>query len=252
MKAVVLRINPKVKFVDITHEISSYSILEASYIVKTVYSYFPEYTVFIIVVDPGVGSERNLLVVKTKNNYFFIGPDNGIFYNALNLQEISECIKIENDKYFLKPVSTTFHGRDIMAPVGGHITKGVALQNFGPKFDPKNFVKVPIDYEILQNEKKIRCTIQYIDSFGNGITNILIENKFVKGTVLSLKEGASLKLLINKKEYCGKFVSHFASVSIGSMLFIKGSSNYLEISINQGNAAKDIGFKIGDIITIAL
>lgn len=252
MKGVILNINPNVSIIDISHNISSFSIIEASYVIKTSYKYFPENTVFVIVVDPGVGSLREILAIKIKSNHYFIGPNNGIFPNVFSNDDISEIIEVKNDLYFNKPVSKTFHGRDIMAPIGTYILNGISLNDFGPKFDPKNLVKKPILYEILFKEKIIRCIIQYIDSFGNGTTNIPIKNKKIKGIDLVLEEGKKIKLKYKNKEYEGEFVSHFILGSKNSLIFIIGSTNYLEISINQGNASKEIGFKVGDIIEIVL
>lgn len=252
MKGIILKINPNIKIIDLSHNISSYSIIEASYLIRTTYKYFPEYTVFIIVVDPGVGSSREILAIKTKSNFFFVGPNNGIFFNLFNKKEIKECILVNNDNYFIKPVSTTFHGRDIMAPVAAHIVNGVPLNNFGDQFDPDNFTDYQITLEVLEEKKLINCTIQYIDSFGNVTTNIPLENENIKGTGLRIKEGDTLKIRHNNQECEGIYSSHFAKVPKGSLLFLTGSSGYLEISINQGNAAEHIGFKVGDIITIVL
>ena len=138
MKGIILKINPRVNIVDISHHITPYSIIEASYVANSVYSNFPIGTIFIIVVDPGVGSKREILLVETKNHYYFIGPNNGVFSNLFMKNEIKECIHIKNDKYFNKPVSKTFHGRDIMAPVSAYITQGINLNNFGNNFDTKN------------------------------------------------------------------------------------------------------------------
>jgi S-adenosylmethionine hydrolase len=252
LKGVILKINPNVKIIDISHNISSYSIIEASYLLRTSYKYFPEYTVFIIVVDPGVGSSREILALKTNSNFFFVGPNNGIFFNLFNKKEIKECVLVNNDNYFIKPVSSTFHGRDIMAPVGAHIINGVPLSNFGDQFDPDNIVEYQISLEVLEEKKLINCTIQYIDSFGNITTNIPLDNETIQGTSLEIKEGDNLAIKLENQEYKGIYSSHFAKVPRGSFLFLKGSSGYLEISINQGNAAEHIGLKVGDIITIIL
>ncbi|TFG13787.1 MAG: hypothetical protein EU535_04415 [Promethearchaeota archaeon] len=252
MKAVILKINPNINIIDISHNVSSFSIIEAFYLLKSTYTYFPELSVFIIVVDPGVGSVRNILALKTKQNYYFVGPDNGIFFNLFHKEEIEECIIVNNNNYFNEPVSPTFHGRDIMAPVGAHIVNGVPLSNFGSPFDPNNFVKYPIKLEILEEKRLIHCTIQYLDSFGNGITNILIKNDIIEGTSLKFKEGDKIKIQIKNQEYEGKYSSHFADVPLNSLLFLKGSNGFLEISINQGNAAEHMDFKVGQIITIVL
>lgn len=252
MKGIILKINSRVKIVDISHNITQYSILEASYILKSVYRNFPANTIFIIVVDPGVGSAREILLVKTINNYYFIGPNNGIFSNIFTLNEIEECIHINNEKYFNEPVSKTFHGRDIMAPVGAFITKGININNFGPKFDPKNFVTIPLEYEISEKTKTINCVIQYIDNFGNGITNIILEDNRIKNTSIVLEEGKLIEFEVNNMKYKAKFTTHFEAVPINTILLLKGSTNFLEISINRGNSAKQIGFNVGDKILFTL
>jgi len=252
MKGIILKINPNVKIIDITHNITPFSVIEASYIIKTVYENFPLGTVFIIVVDPGVGSLRDIIIIKTKSKYVFIGPNNGIFSNVFKSKDILDCIKVQNTEYFNKPTSNTFHGRDIMSPVGAYITKGMDLKNFGSSFDPKNLVIYPLEYEISPKSKKIRCAIQYIDNFGNGTTNILLENEKIKGTSISLEEGKLIKFSFNNNEYQGKYFSHFEAVPRNTILFIKGSTGFLEISINQGNAANIIGFKVGDIMSFSL
>ena len=109
MKGVILKINPKVKIIDISHNIAPFSIIETSYIVKTTHKYYPEDTVFIVVVDPGVGSSRKIVAIKTVNNQFFVGPDNGIFSNVFSPDDIVECVTVENQNYFFKPISKIFH-----------------------------------------------------------------------------------------------------------------------------------------------
>ena len=254
MKAVILNINPRVKIIDISHGISSYSIIEASYILKTTYKHFPKTTVFIIVVDPGVGSTRRIIALKTNSNYFFIGPDNGIFPNAFDVAEISECISIQNEEYFNQPVSSTFHGRDIMAPVGAYITKykSFPFSNLGPKFDFNSLIKIPIIFKLDLENRSIVSSIQYIDSFGNGTTTIPMIGNKIKDSDLTLEDELKISIFINNNEYDGIFSSHFSSVPKDSILFLVGSTGFLEVSINQGDAAKKLDFKVGDIITIRL
>ena len=254
MKAVILKINPIVKIVDISHEISSYSIIEASYMLKTVYKHFPKDTVFITVVDPGVGSTREILALKTNSNYFFIGPNNGIFPNVLDLSDISICINVQNEDYFNQPVSPTFHGRDIMAPIGAYITKfkRFPLSDLGSNLNFKNLIKFPIVYELDLKNNSIKSSIQYIDSFGNGTTAIPMIGNKIKDLDLAIEDDSKISIIIKKKNYEGIFSSHFSGVPVDSLLFLVGSSGFLEVSINQGNAAKILGFKVGDIITIKI
>ncbi len=251
MKGVILTINPDSNIIDITHNVKPFSISNAAFLLKASYKHFPEGTIFIVVVDPGVGSQRDILAIKTKHNYYFIGPDNGIFPQALQ-SKIIECVKIENQEYFNKHVSNTFHGRDIMAPVAAHISNGIFLSKFGTEFLPNLLVTSPSQIDINKGKKEVSCIVQHIDSFGNIVTNIAIRNNLIKGSSLLLSEGASIQLSFEKEIHKGKFVSHFASGSKDSLIFLKGSSNYLEISKNQGNAAKDLSLQIGDNIEIDL
>jgi len=254
MKGVILNINPLVKIVDISHEVSPFSIIEASYVLKTTHIHFPKETVFITVVDPGVGSGREIIALKTNSNYFFIGPNNGIFPNVFDLSEISECINIQNKSYFIRPVSPTFHGRDIMAPIGAYITKykNFPLSELGSNFNFNNLIKFPLVYELDLEDNTVKCSIQYVDSFGNGTTNIPMIGNKIKDSDLSLEDGSKISFIIREKSYEAIFTSHFASMPIDSVLFIIGSTGFLEISINQGNASDILDFKVGDIITVKL
>jgi len=251
MKAVILSVNPNIRIIDLSHNIAPYSIIEASYVLKTTYKYFPEETVFIIVVDPGVGSSREILVLKTLTNYYFIGPNNGIFSDIFT-NSIAECRKIQNDIFFNKPISNTFHGRDIMAPIGAHLLSGIPLQEFGPTFDLNKLQEFKLTYDIDSKNQVIQCSIQYIDSFGNGTTNIPIVNNTIKDSRFILDEGQEIVVKFKGKSYKGFFTSHFSSVPIESFLFIVGSTGFLELSINRGNASKKLGFLIGDVLTLRL
>jgi S-adenosylmethionine hydrolase len=251
MKAIILNINPNIRIIDISHEITPYSIIEASYILKTTYKYFPHGTIFIIVVDPGVGSSREILIIKTELNQYFIGPNNGIFSGTFT-ENIIECIEIQNEEFFNKPASNTFHGRDIMAPIGAHIICGIPLNVFGPNFNINNLKESKLTYDIDIKKKVIRSTIQYIDSFGNGTTNIPILFNKIQNSDFIIKDGTEINIKIKDKSYKGLFTSHFSNVPIGSILILVGSTGFLELSINQGNASEKLGFKVGDIITIKL
>ena len=252
MKGVILRINSQVSIVDITHEISSYSIIETAYIIKSAYKHFPKGTIFIIVVDPGVGSSREILAIKSKSDYFFIGPNNGIFSNIMKSEKILMCVEVKNEKYFNLPISNTFHGRDIMSPVAAHLTKGVPLNEIGPYYDIEKIKEFPINYKIDELHKQIEASVQYIDSFGNVTTNIPIRSNFIKGTALSIVSGTKIKVKFKNHIYEGKVTTHFSTESKNTLLVLTGSSGFLEISKNQGNAAKDLSLQIGDNIEIHL
>jgi S-adenosylmethionine hydrolase len=254
MKAIIMKTNPNVKILDISHNVAAYSVLEASYILQSTYNYFPERSIFIAVIDPGVGSGREIIALKTKSNFYFIGPNNGIFPNFLTESEISECISIQNKEYFNHPVSATFHGRDIMAPVAAYIAeyKDFPLSDLGSNYNFSNLKRISMIYNISSDKKSITCPIQYIDSFGNGITPIRIVNNKINDLDISLEHGMKIKLIIKNDKYRGIFTNHFSGAPIDSLLLLVGSTGLLEISINQGNASTKLGFKSGDIITVRI
>ncbi|MFW9819995.1 MAG: S-adenosyl-l-methionine hydroxide adenosyltransferase family protein [Candidatus Thorarchaeota archaeon] len=244
MKGVILSINPEVNVVDISHNITPFSIIEASYILNATYKYYPKGTVFVIVVDPGVGSTREILVVHTVKGYYIVGPNNGIFQGVLESDMITECIEITNEEYFIKPISNTFHGRDIMAPIAANITKGVPLSNFGVNLDKNKIISYPIEFRMI-SQNEIRCIAQFIDEFGNITTNYRPSSNL-------LKNGDIIKAILGRTEVSGKFGHFFENVIRNSVLFLIGSTGFLEISKNQGNAAVDFEIEVGDSITIIL
>ncbi|MHA1805623.1 MAG: SAM hydrolase/SAM-dependent halogenase family protein [Promethearchaeota archaeon] len=253
MKGVILNINPEATIIDVSHSISSYSIIETQYILTSTRKYFPGGTVFIIVIDPGVGSNREILALKTVDNKFFVGPNNGIFSSIIN-SEIAECVKVENNKYFLHPVSHTFHGRDIMAPVGAQISRGIPLNEMGPPFNLDEIVRITLILDINEKNKEISCTVQYIDAFGNITTNVrLTEDNHVASSTLYFQKDSLVTLIQeNQKITKGNFSTHYDKLGKGELLFMRGSTNYLEISKNQADAARDLNIKIGDVIKVVL
>jgi len=238
MKGVILSINPQVNLVDISHGIKPQSILEAYFLLKNSYKFFPKGTVFVAVVDPGVGSKRKPVLIQT-NDYFFVGPNNGIF-SFLESHDIKRIIHLTNDKYFLKPVSSTFHGRDIFAPVAGFISKGVSPEEFGTPIKGMKHIEVP--KPILEKDKLLGEII-YIDGFGNLISNISrnIFDKFTRGSEFEITIG---------KARMSKISSSYAEAKVESPIALFDSFQNLEISIKAASCSEKLGLKEGEKITI--
>lgn len=227
MKGVILSINEDASIVDITHDVNSHSIIPAAYILNSSYKYFPPKSVHVVVVDPGVGSDRRAVLLCADNHYF-IGPDNGVFSNIYKSNPDYELYELENSKYFLEPVSNTFHGRDIFSPCAAYLSSGVKPDQFGKKIVNPVIEEFP-DY--YKQDGLIRGSIAYIDKFGNLITNI--PSDIVDDSAL---------ITVGKTEIKG--VSAFYSTTAeGEILAIKGSSGYLEISVNKGSAKRYIGIE---------
>ena len=241
MKGVILNINPQVQIVDITHTIPPQDIHGAAFLTDSAYRYFPTGTIHVIVVDPGVGSERRAIVCQTETAYF-VCPDNGILTHILHNEEYIHAVAVENSAYFLPQVSNTFHGRDIFAPVAAHLSRGVSIGVLGtPVTQP---VQLPVPKPQV-TEKAVIGHVIWIDSFGNLVTNISHE------ILESLEGGHDIVIHVGGVKI-DRLNRSYAESAVGETLAIVGSFNRLEISINQGNAAQTLGLKQGDTITICM
>ena len=231
MKALILRNFPDAQIIDIDHSIKQFSILSGAFVINKVYKYFPDKTIFICVVDPGVGSKREPIYIDT-GNYKFIGPNNGLFHYLLNDPGVS--YKSYMIKKEFRPVkSTTFHGRDLFTPAAIEIAK----DNFDivEPIDRDKLVFIPA----LDSEMSV---ITYIDGFGNIKTNISLGNNFNKKDVLKVKVNNILHLI--------KVSNTFSDVTMGELLCYKGSNDTLEIAANLASAEEILKVNIGDHIAI--
>lgn len=241
MKGVILNINPHAQIVDITHTVPPQDIEGAALLIDTAYRYFPSGTIHLIVVDPGVGSHRRAIICQTETAHF-ICPDNGILTHILHNEEHIRTVSVENSAYFLPQVSTTFHGRDIFAPVAAHLSRGVSMDKLGnPITDP---IQLPIPEPKVMNEVIVGHII-WIDTFGNLVTNISQE-------MLELWAGEDGVVIHAGNARIAHLNHSYAESAVGELLAIIGSSDRLEISINQGDAAQVLGLKRGDEITVCI
>jgi len=242
MKAVIKSINPNVDIIDITHNISKFNVDEGAYVIYASYKYFPKGTIHVGVVDPGVGSKRRAIAIKTKN-YYFIGPDNGLLYAAAVDDGIVEVRVIENRNFMLEDVSATFHGRDIFSPTAAYLSLGLDFKLVGKRVDSNSLVKTRWYTKPHVSRDKAIGNIMYIDSFGNLITNIKPTLEFLKG----LKK---VKVHLNSSTYECKFARTFSDVQAGEMLVYNGSLGFLEIGVNLGSAFERLKANIGSRIII--
>jgi hypothetical protein len=235
MKGVISKINPEAKIIDLSHNIPPFSISSAAYILKFSYTYFPAKSCHLAVVDPGVGSDRRAIAIFAHNQYF-VGPDNGVFTYILEGEY--KVVSLENPDYFSSKVSCTFYGRDVFAPVAGHISRGVPLERLGSR------IKDPVRLSELfpeKGENRIKGMVVHIDRFGNIITNIT--SKDVSGKIKEV-------LIADRK--IEKQSSYYVAHSEGEVIFLWGSGGHLEISVVLGNAEDEIGAKIRDEVEVFL
>jgi len=239
MKGVILNINPNVNLVDISHSIKPHDIFEAAFLLKGTFKYFSKGTIFLVVIDPGVGTERKPIIVRTKS-YFFIGPDNGVLSLAAEEDGIKHVIEIKNKRYFLKPVSTTFHGRDIFAPAAAHISKGKTPTSLGKLQGNMKRLNIP---ETLLDKNTLKGRIIHIDRFGNLITNIK------RDLFTQFSRNRKFKIRIRNKSI-NRISQSYQAVKPGYPLAIFGSLDYLEISVNRKSAKDYFSAKKGTGIDV--
>ncbi len=239
MKGVILNINPKVRIVDITHAIPPQDVHGAAFIVNSTYRYFPDGTIHVVVVDPGVGSRRRAIICQTDTAYF-VCPDNGVLSYILGNDTAHRVVALGNTDYWLSEVSNTFHGRDIFAPAAAHLSRGISLSQFGDAVN--NVVRLPIQIPQVTKTAIVGSVI-WVDRFGNLITNLTFDmiKSFGMSNGFVIRAGKSEIYQLN---------SAYAESEVGECLAIIGSSGYLEISVNQESAAQVLGLKRDDVIEI--
>jgi S-adenosylmethionine hydrolase len=240
MKAVMLGICPKTAIVDITHEIEKFNVKMGAFVLASAAPYFPKGTIHVAVVDPGVGTKRKPILIETENS-FYIGPDNGVLSLAATKQGIKCAYEISNSKFMLPKISNTFHGRDMFAPAAAHLAKGTNPEKFGPKITD---IVMPEFAEVRKKKNWLVGEVLHIDGFGNIITNFSEEDlkQLIAEKLLEVRLGnVCLRLRVCKA---------YGEVEPQKPLAIIGSHNFLEISINQGDAAKTFNVKTGDRIEL--
>lgn len=238
MKGIALGINPKVKLVDITHSIPAGDVHAGAFALLSSFWSFPKRTVFVVVVDPKVGSARKALVARV-DEYYFVGPDNGVLSLVFRQGKTVEVRALKEKRYALPYISTTFHGRDIFAPAAAYLTKERSLSACGPPYP--NYIRLRWPEPSVYPDR-IRGEVVYIDHFGNAITSI--DAFSIEKLQTSTKEA--------KCTGCEAMPirTHYEEVEEGKPLALIGSSGFLEISVNRRSAASTLGISVGDVVEV--
>ncbi len=260
MKGVILSINRETTIIDITNEVKPYSIISASYLLYTAWDYYPKGTVFLSVVDPGVGSSRGILIAKSNtHSKILITPDNGTVSMLVRMKRLDEFYRPSKEvmakiKDLMPETSSTFHGRDIFSPLAALISRNGIMQIVGERTTPLllDDVTPSISRKNPIGEKPIQLVtgrILHIDNFGNCISSIHREDISSQPGTPNTHGKDILDIKIGKLRL-KKLSNYFSEVETGKPLAYIGSSGFLEIAINQGNASSAFGIKIGDSITV--
>lgn len=236
MKGVILGLNPEADIIDICHEVRSYDVLDGAFTISQAYRHFPPRTIHLVVVDPGVGTQRRPILVIT-DRHFFLSPDNGVL-SLVYAREEHQVRHVTADHYFLNPVSNTFHGRDVFAPVAGWLSRGVESSKFGEFIT--DYVRFNAPKPKVLNEKLIKGVVLKVDKFGNVITNFTPDDL----PQLFKENPPPFKIVAGKSEITRLNLAYSQSAP-GDVFAVVGSAGYLELATNRGSAARILGVDKG-------
>jgi S-adenosylmethionine hydrolase len=233
MKGVILNINPGAQIVDICNAVQSFDVLDGALTIVQAYPYFPSDTVHLVVVDPGVGTTRRPLLVTTEK-HVFIAPDNGVLSFVYEREARVSVRDITASHYFLQPVSSTFHGRDVFAAVAGWLSKGVELSKFGDEIS--DYVRFAAPKPKPVSDKLLKGVVLKVDKFGNLVTNITPDDL----PQLFAPEPPPFKVLIAKSEIT-KMKQSYSEGTPGEVFVVLNSMGFLEIASHRGSASHVVG-----------
>jgi S-adenosylmethionine hydrolase len=243
MKGVILGIAPAARVVDLTHDLPPQDIQAAAYHLSVAAPYLPVGTIHVVVVDPGVGTERRALAVET-GRAMYIAPDNGVLTWILDAEPLERVVELTDSAYWLDDVSTTFHGRDIFGPAAAHLAAGVPLERLGEAVtDP---MRLPVTLVTRDEDGSIDGQVQHIDHFGNAITNI------PRATVAAEEEDPEDYHVRVAGRDIGTIGTTYGDVSEGEPLALFGSAGFLEIAVRNGDAAAQLGLHRGAHVKLTL
>ena len=244
MKGVIASIAPEASVVDLTHGIPAQSVAAGAIALAQSWRFFPQGTIFLAVVDPGVGTERLAIAVESRAGARFVGPDNGLLWAAAEAAGVECIVELRAPRYRLKEVSATFHGRDIFAPAAAWLWRGVSLTALGPKLE--TMVQFESGDKVCETERELKGAVIYIDGFGNLVTNISREHierfgRRFRGFRLLVRIGRSAPIEIRKA---------YGDAPVGAPLAMFGSFDMLEVAVRDGNAADYFAAAAGVSVTI--
>ena len=237
MKGVIADIAPHAQIIDITHDIPMGDVAAASFMLLVSHTTWPKGSIFVAVVDPGVGSARKALI-GCANGYVFIGPDNGILASCFALDPTVEVRHLSNPAYWRPHVSPTFHGRDVFAPAAASMARGGSLNSYGPLMT--SWAPSPLPEPVMHGSE-VCGVVAYIDHFGNALTNIPLP-------VVSSAVGPRADVVVGDQVL--PLLSFYKQVPPGAPLAVEGSCGYVEISVNAGSAAGNLGLRRGSPVTV--
>jgi S-adenosylmethionine hydrolase len=244
MKGVILDIVPDAQIVDICHSVQAFDVLDGALTISQAYSYFPNRTIHVVIVDPGVGTARRPILASS-DKYHFVAPDNGVLSLVYAREERMHVRHITSEHYFLQPVSNTFHARDIFAPVAAYLAKEVDSLKFGEEVE--DYVKFSAPKPKAVDGNRLRGVVLKVDRFGNLITNITPQD----APALFAAGATGFKIVVGSREIT-EIRNAYAEGAPGEVIGLLGSMGFLEIAANRGAAAQLTGAGKGNEVSVIL
>ena len=243
LKGVILSIHPTAQLVDLTHEVRAFDVRAAAYLLDAAARYFPARTIFVAVVDPGVGTARRPVLVVTQVEKCYVGPDNGLFTRVIERERFQAAYMLTQAAYFLPQISATFHGRDLFGPVAAHLALGVAPDQFGPRLEA--LVQLP-HTRAQRIGRTVIGEVIHLDHYGNVATNIPSE------MLTDLVPGQWLTLTLTEHTHVLPFVETYGARPQEQLVCLINSNDVCEIALPHGNAAACLAVQVGDRVVLKL
>lgn len=242
LKGVIVTIDPNARLLDLTHTVAPYNITEGAYLLDQCAAEFPAGTIFVAVIDPGVGTDRDPILIETAKEKYFVGPDNGLFARVIQNEGLLHAWKLDKPEFFRSgDQSRTFHGRDIFGPIAAHLAAGTPPDRLGTEVKTLNTPSAP---EPTFNGGVIDAQVLHIDRYGNIVLSVKSDSELTA----RLKEGTLVRISVGRENFSAPFVKTYGEVDKGRLLMLFGSSGQLEISVNQGSAVHQIRVEPGTSI----
>jgi len=243
-KGVMMGIAPRITIIDVTHSVPEFDVIRGAETLRHATRYMPEDAVYLAVVDPGDKTKRRALAAEVRSGAYLVGPDNGLLLPAADaLDGIARAVHLTNPRYHMQPVSNTFHGRDVFAPVAAHLAAGADLDDLGEEVDPASLVS--IDFPGFRRERGGGLTAEIIDidRFGNARLSVMQED-------LDCRYGTHLEIGVRDEGMDARYVETFGAAETGDLVLVPDSHWRLSLAVNRGNAARALLLSVGDEVRI--
>ena len=240
MKGVILSINAALMVIDLNHEVAAFNVRQAAYLLEASSRYLPAGSIVVAVVDPGVGTARRPVLWATQSDRWFVGPDNGVFTHVLTAHGLREAYELTESAYFRPRISSTFHGRDVFAPVAAHLASGVPAADFGPPVE--DLITFPGSCPRAAGQAATG-EIVHVDRFGNVVTNVTPD------LLSGLKLGRDISFTIGERRWTVPFCATYGNQPPGKLVALVSSNDTLEIALTQGDASAQVKAPVGTRVT---